>query len=469
MSKIKTSLFMRSLSLARMTINTGSSLASHGLTSWMSSDEQKKEKWAELLRSQATQISGELGELKGSLMKAGQMLSMYGEYFLPPEANEILKSLQGQSPAVEWSQIESVLKSNLGELLSDLEVDREPIGTASLGQVHKARIKSTDEIVAVKVQYPDLDKAVDSDLYAIRSFLSLLKILPRSIATDQIFSEVKEMLQQELDYGQEANLTERYGKLLVGDSRFIVPKVYRKYSTPKVLVTSFEEGLRADAVAVQNLPLKRRNQISMAFLELYFKELFEWGVVQTDPHLGNYKIRLGADNDKLILLDFGAVRTYPEAFLVPYTKMVYAAFQNDTALLEKNAEDLKFLAEGDPTDLKKYFIEFCIGTVEPFLTSENPGHNPEFLNLHEEYNWKKSDLPQRLTKKVFKIIQTFKVRAPPREVLFLDRKTGGVFIFLKVLGAQLNAHQMLKSYLEKKLHIKDGGQKEGQKAVQKKN
>src|SRR5690606_19398227 len=118
-----------------------------------------------LLQNQAALLSNELGELKGSLMKAGQMLSMYGEHFLPPEANALLKSLQQDSRPLLWEAIEPHLKKYLPEeKLAELEIEKDALACASLGQVHRARIKATGEMICLKIQYPQVDKAIDSDL-----------------------------------------------------------------------------------------------------------------------------------------------------------------------------------------------------------------------------------------------------------------------------------------------------------------
>lgn len=451
LDKIKSSVFSRGLSLARMTINTSASLASHGVSHLFSSEERKTETWKELLKDQSRILSKELGQLKGSLMKAGQMLSMYGEHFLPPEANEMLKSLQAESPSLEWKVIEKELKKYLSEeLLSELEIDPEPIGSASLGQVHRAQIKATGEFIALKIQYPGVEKAIDSDLRAMKSLFNMMKFLPRGKLTDHIFAEVRDMLVQEMDYELEARETEKYRERLKDDPRFIVPKVYPRYSSTKVIATSYEKGLKPDEPLVRNLSQERRNNLAVAFMELYFKELFQWGIVQTDPHLGNYRVRLSSDGkDQLILLDFGAVRTYPQDFLQPYYRMVSASYYNDVEGLKNAATELKFVQPTDSEDLRRLFQEFCLMTVEPFLGPGDQRNLEGRIDAEGAYNWGDSDLPQRLTKKVFQMIQKFELRVPPREILFLDRKTGGVFIFLKVMRAKINGRDLLLNYLPK--------------------
>lgn len=451
LDKIKSSVFSRSLAMAKLTLSTGAKIAGHSLGSVGKSQDDKKENWKEFLKTQAGVFSTELGELKGSLMKAGQMLSMYGEHFLPPEANELLKSLQQDSPPLKWSAIEPILKKSLSEeLISELEIEKEALACASMGQVHRARIKSTNESIVLKIQYPDVDKAIDSDLRAIKTLLGVLKLLPKDVNLDPVFAEVNEMLKQECDYHLEADLTEEYGLLLKNDSRFIVPKVYRRYSGAKVLATSFERGLRVDDPLIQSLPIQRRNKIAASYLDLYFKELFDWGIVQTDPHNGNYKIRVNPNGqDQIVLLDFGATRKYDRSFLGPYCRMVKGSLLNDTPFFNTAAQELGFIHESDDPRLVKIFEEFCFETVEPFIEFGDPRNSHAQIAEDGSYDWKNTDLPNRLSKKVFQIVKDFAWRTPPKEILFLDRKTGGVFIFLSVLRAKFKGRDILMPYIEK--------------------
>lgn len=433
--KIKSSMLSRSLSLAKLGVSTSAKLATHSLKSLGADAEKKSQLWNKFLKLEAAKISSELGQLKGSLMKAGQTLSMYGEHFLPPEANAFLKSLQTDSPPMSWEVIEPVLKSRMSEdLIQQIDVDENPLGSASLGQAHRAKVSSTGDEIVLKIQYPGVERAISSDLRAIRSFLSVTKILPKNLQTDGLFTEVHEMLTQETNYTQEMRETQAYADRLEGDRRYIVPKVFPDFSGPKILATSYEAGLSPDDPLILALSQARRNRLSENFFELYLLELFQWGTVQTDPHFGNYRIRLSPDGqDRLVLLDFGAVRTYPKSFLRPYALMIQAALEKDRAKLEQAAQELSFLADSDSSTIKSIFIEFCELSVEPFMG--------------QVYDFGKSDLPQRLTMKVMKLLQQFHIKSPPREVLFLDRKTGGVFIFLKVLGAQLNARELLLKHL----------------------
>lgn len=451
LEKIKSSAFSRGLSLAKMTLNTGAGLAGHRVSTLFASDAKKDENWKAFLLSRAKFLTNELGELKGSLMKAGQMLSMYGEHFLPPEANQLLKSLQADSPSLKWSAMEPLFRQELGAKYDELEIEHEPIGSASLGQVHRAKVKATGEVLALKLQYPGVDRAIDSDLKALKSFFNMMKFLPQGRVTDHIFEEIRVMLEQETDYPSEMDATEKYAALLAGDSRYVVPKVNRNYSGKKLIATSFERGVRADDPVIKNLAPDRRNRLALMYMELYYKELFDWGVVQTDPHLGNYRIRLNPDGkDQFVLFDFGAVREYPESFLKPYHDMIEASLKNDKVALREAALKLRFLQAEDDPELTQIFEDFCTMTVEPFLEPSDPRNDAGQIAADGTYDWKNSDLPQRLTKKVFEMIRRFELRPPPGEILFLDRKTGGVFVFMSVFGAKIRARELLLEYLAKR-------------------
>lgn len=437
--------------MARITLQAGASLASQGVTTVLASEEIKNQKWKEFLKKQAGVISRELGELKGSMMKAGQMVSMYGEHFLPPEANEVLKMLQSDSPPLEWAAIEKCLKKSLSvEQLDQLEIEKNAMASASMGQVHKAVIKATGEVICLKIQYPNVDKAIDSDLKGIRTLLGLMKLLPKDLNLDPLFQEVRTMLVQETDYENEARLTQHFYELLKNDKRYIVPKVFPEFSNRRILATSFEKGLRPDDPLIQGLSQERRNRLAMNFLDLYFKEIFDWKVVQTDPHSGNYKIRIDPNgNDQLVLLDFGATREFDPQFMKSYHHMVKGSLLNDPKMVDQAARELKFIVDDDNPVLKKLFSEFCFESVEPFIAADDPRNNKGQIAADGTYDWKNTDLPQRLSKKVFKVIQTFSFRTPPREFIFLDRKTGGVFIFLSVLRAKIKGRDLILPYLEK--------------------
>ena len=440
LKQIKTSALSRSLSLAKLGLSAGIKYASTKITN---------SPLDEFLNSQAVQLTKELGQLKGSAMKAGQMLSMYGEHFLPPEANKVLKTLQSDSPPVDWEVMKKYLDTYLEKtLLDELEIQTEPIGSASMGQVYLAVIKSTGAKIALKIQYPNVEKAIDSDVAAIKRILSLAKILPSGIDTTGIFEEIKTMLRQELDYVSEAKLTEDYAKLIGDDTRFIVPKVFQRYCTNKVLATEYIEGLKADHPIVQNLSQARKNKLAENFLDLYFKELFLWRLIQTDPHLGNYKIQLDSKGlDRIVLLDFGATKLFSNDFLSHYKKMIKGAIDNDDDSFFAGATGLGFINKTDTDEYVQVFKKFCHETVEPFWDYNDIRNVAKKVKPDGTYNWKANDLPTRVVKSAFQF-RKFDLRTPPQDLLFLDRKTAGVFMFLNSLNAEINARKIISPYFD---------------------
>lgn len=447
-SKIKSSVWDRSFSLTKLSVKAGATALKESILSLKNKTDDDP-LWKNIMKEHAGTISRELGELKGSLMKAGQMMSMYGEYFLPPETNEVLKSLQSDSPPVAFEYIENIIRQELGdEKLNELEIENQSWATASLGQVHRAKIKSTQEWIVLKVQYPRIEEAIDSDVAALKRILQIMKLLPKEMAFESVFTEIKEMLHFETDYNREADFTEKFAKLLEQDQRYVVPRVYRRYSTKKILATSFERGIRADDPIIKSLPQDRRNRLAEAFLDLYFKELFQWRQMQTDPHAGNYRIRVSADGkDQIVLFDFGATREFPESFMNPYYRMIQASLRGDNDAFNQAATELKFIFHNDDPQLKDLFTEFCFQMIEPFLEPHDSRNPMQFMDAQGHYDFKKTTLPTRVTQKAWQIIKTFKWRSPPREIIFLDRKTGGVFIFLALMEAKFPARRVLLPYL----------------------
>ncbi len=435
MKEIKKSSFSRGLRVAKLGLKTGLKAAGN----YISPKEQE-----DYLIEQMKLIADELGELKGTMMKVGQGLSMYGEHFLPPKANEMLKSLQSSSPPLDWESIETTLEKELGmKAFSELDIDEEALAAASLGQVHKAVIKKTGEVIALKVQYPGVDSAMHSDVKNLKRVFSLGKIFPSEMKLDLIFQEIQGMLLGELDYSKELYWTDTVYNNLKDDPRYLVPKPIPEFCTKKIMATSFIEGVPVDSDEVLNLSQESRNKIGYAFLEHYFNELFLFKSVQTDPHLGNYRINLtDPENPKLVLLDFGAMKEVPDSFGEPFKKLIRAALKDDTDTMIEAAETMGYLKPDDPQKLVDSYIKLCSLIVEPFSTSGL--EECEYINKDKEYVWKETDLPKRVAAAGTQIAKNFKLRTPPKESLFLDRKLGGTFIFLSVLNFQAYCDDWIK-------------------------
>lgn len=220
-----------------------------------------------------------------------------------------------------------------------------------------------------------------------------------------------------------------------------------------ILATEFIDSLPAGDPQILHWPQHLRNDIAQLFLHVYMSELFQWGRVQTDPHFGNYRLRLDDKGQaRLVLLDFGAVRAISPEFQSSYQTMVRGAFQRKAQEVFLGGQALGFLKEDDPDELRQIFLDLCYLITEPFALPLDPlkhslPTNP-FMSSNGEYDWGKSDLPQRVARQGALMISQFRFRTPPQEVIFIDRKLGGTFTFLNRLGAVINARPLLESYLE---------------------
>lgn len=441
LKNVSTNSLSRQFSLAKLTLQTGSRLALNTF--------RKDKKLTDADYKKLVDIwTKELGKLKGSLMKVGQMLSVFGEYFLPEHANEILKSLQFESPPLEWQAMEKHLKKVLPQY-TDLEIDPEPVGSASIGQVHRAICKKTGVELALKIQYPGIKKAIDSDLKILRNFLSFWKVLPDKERANYLFDEVRSMLYQEMDYEQELQFTQTYYDQLKDNPRFVVARPHPEYCSKKVLATEFIHAEKVDSPAVRALSQERRNRLSEEFLELYFRELFVWQNVQTDPHFGNYRIQIdeNGDCDRIVLFDFGAMRAIDDDFIHAYKRFIASALYDRPATFSIAAENLRILKANDTDEQREFLRGMCSLIIEPFLDKKDSKGKP-FYNDQGEYLFGNSDLPNRCIKLGPQIFKMFPLRLPPHEFLFLDRKLAGTYTFLARLDAKLYARPLLVKYVK---------------------
>ncbi|MGF2736478.1 ABC1 kinase family protein [Marinobacter sp. DUT-1] len=452
-SRIKTGSFERRLSLTRAGLTAGTRMASHMATNWFSSKDKRDERHRAMLSNQARFLVDELGRLKGSVVKIGQVMALYGEHFLPEEVTEALHTLEDQTTSLEWPAIERVLKEELGSnRLAELDVDPEPIGAASLGQVHRAVRRSDGLELVLKVQYPGVADAVDSDLNAVAQLLKVARLVSFGPEFNDWLEEVREMMHREVDYRLEARTTEKFRTMLASDPRFIVPRVLQEYSTAHVIASTYEHGHSVGSQEVRKLSLERRSALGEAALELFFRELFVWGEIQTDPNFGNYRIRIAGEEgddpgyDRIVLLDFGAVQSYSDEFLAPVIQMIRASYEQDLEAVIDGGIKLRFMSLDWPREVLEKFGKVCMSVLEPLAKDQFEW--PEYaVNSHGQYRWKQSDLPSRVARQAARSAISRYFRVPPKEFVFLNRKLIGVYTFIAVLHSEFNGEPLLRKYL----------------------
>ena len=450
-TSIKTGPLERNIALTKLGLGAGAKIAAHSIANIFRGGVDRDDANRDFYERQAQILADELGKLKGSVMKAGQMLSLYGQYFLPQEAVAVLSQLQDNTPPVHWKVVSPVLKKSLGKArLAELEIEEYPIAAASLGQAHRAWRKKDRMPLCVKIQYPGVAQSIESDIRSLSRLLQMTRLMPKGPDLNSVFSELREMLMREVDYHAERRFTESFAHKLKDDGRYAVPRVIGDYCSDMVLTTSFEEGVSVREDIVHDLSQERRNQLGLVFFELFLREYFEWGMVQTDPHFGNYRIRPdGKGGDQLVLLDFGATRIFDRNFIRHYADLVLGALERDHKRLHSGGIGIGLLSESMPKPVLEAFAKMCELIVEPFDDHPEGRTPPELLNDKGEYRWGDSNLPMRVGKQAAMNSISYHFRIPPREIMFLHRRLAGVFIVLATLRAELNLRDLLLEHLRR--------------------
>jgi predicted unusual protein kinase regulating ubiquinone biosynthesis (AarF/ABC1/UbiB family) len=429
----KTGLFSRSLSFAKITFSAGTKVAQHTVQGAFRDRVEHLERGKKLLEAQLLLVTKEARQMKGAFAKVGQILSTYGESFLPPEINAVLKTLQSQVDPIPFETIQSLLETRLGkERAQELEVDPTPLGAASLGQVHRAVVRGSGEVVAIKVRYPGIEKAIDADLRLIRFLMSSAKMVPADMPKSRwngFFGEARAILKQEVDYGQELALLKAYREKIAGDARYAVPAPMDRYCGEGVICTTLLEGVRVDSETVHALSQERRDNLAKAFVELFLNEFLQWNLMQTDPHFGNYLIQVDpqGNRDRWVLLDFGAVRSFTPPFRNAYLTLLQGVLKDSSQQIIQGGKLMGLVEGRDTPAVQEAFINLAKLAGEAILA---PAEQP--------HDYASSDLPSRIAKVAPAVIYRLKLRLPPKEMLSLDRKLSGTYIHLKNLSAKLS-------------------------------
>ena len=445
MKKIKTGALRRRLSLGIAGAKSGAGLLGSSLSGLLVSEDKKEEHKAQALEREAKRFVAELGQLKGAYVKIGQMLALYGEHLLPPAVTKALHTLEAQTTAIEWSQVAINLEEKFDH--SKLNIEKEAFAAASLSQVHRASLDK--KAVCLKIQYPGIAEAIDADFKHVLQMLKLSRWAKSSRHLEQVTKQLKQHLVEEVDYAMELEKAEKVRQYLDDDKRYLIPQYYENYCDSTVLTMDFIQAADVNDQAVQNLSLERRNRIAVAMLELFFAEAFDWGLIQTDPNFGNYRILIDqkGENDQLVLLDFGAVHYFEPEFQLSLKKTILGTWSGHDQEIIDGLIGLHCLREDDDDEVKQSFIEFCCLLMEPFLEdfSTVPA---KALNENGVYNWYKSDLLKRSGKLGAKSMIHKGFTLPPSEFMLIARKLTGVFSFVCAIKAEFNASELLNLYKE---------------------
>ena len=307
------------------------------------SRQRKEARLGELHRKNAVLIREKALEMKGIMIKVGQFLSSRKD-FLPDEYTEELSELQDQVPPHDFGEIRQRIIEELGSPPEEIfsKFDKEPIAAASLGQVHRAVLKDGRE-AAVKVQYPGIEKIIETDIKMFEVLISLLRGKIGWINLRVLHEEFSRTVRAELDYTQEGRNAERFRLNFIDDARIVIPRVYWDFSRGKVLTLEFVGGIKiSECAAIKASGMDCRTLVNL-LAEAYSKMIFVHGFFHGDPHPGNIFV---GEGPTLVFVDFGMVQAISDSTKRNLRRYAHAVVENDTAGIIESLEKMGFLIEG---------------------------------------------------------------------------------------------------------------------------
>jgi len=385
-----------------------------------------------------------LGEMKGLPLKFGQMAS-YIDGLAPPgyedKFQEILKKLQAKAPPLSPEASVKVVTRELGppsEVFAEWE--SEPFAAASVGQVHRATTKAGDH-VAVKVQYPDIDKAIENDLKSISMLETMIAPFGRKYHSKEAVEEIKSVFLAELDYRTEADNAESFRRMHHGDDEIVIPRVFRSYSTRRVLSCEMIGG-EDYASFCARASTEERNATSATIWRFMFRSLFVHGWLYADPHPGNYRFLGGG---RVAFLDFGCVKVMPPHVLEGTKRYLTTAMDEQWEEFEQACVDVLGYDRSD-ADAYKLFIDYTKMLLAPLTTDGTFRHTHEVAREAVAFLVRGG---QKLAKpKEGNILPNLpKPIHPPQEHMFMNRLQWGLASVMAGIGGEGNYRRIAEPWI----------------------
>lgn len=394
----------------------------------------KRPRTADLLLTPANakKLTTQLANMRGAAMKIGQMISMDSGDFLPKELSDILARLRSDGQHMPRAQLDKMLKAEWGYgwQAKFASFDYRPIAAASIGQVQRA-VLPTGETLAIKVQYPGVKDSIDSDVNNVASLLRISGLLPSTMDVKPVIEEGRVQLHQEADYIREASFLTRFGDVLAGDDTFEVPQYFPDFSTDKILAMSYIESRPIEDMI--DAPQEMRDKIVHQLIELTLRELYEFQIMQTDPNFANY--RYNEDTDRLVLLDFGASRDIDDGLVSAYRGLMQTILNGDDNAILDSAIDIGLLPAAMQPEDRAAILDIINIAMEP-LRRDAPF---DFGNNQVAVNMRDKTMELATNRDLWHV--------PPPEMIFIQRKFGGIYMLATRLKAVVNIHALMRKYV----------------------
>ena len=401
-------------------------------------DEDQRRRRGDRLVATIDSLVDQLATMRGAAMKAGQVLSTVEFPGLDEDQSahlqQRLASLRDDVPAVGWKQMRKVLEREWGEDPERVlaSIDPEPAASASIGQVYRGR--TTDGVdVAVKVQYPGIGEAVESDMRNVRMLAPLLRRLMPGLDVKPVLAELSERISAECDYELEASSHRILARFWRGHPFITVPSVDMRLSRRRVLVSEWVDGI--DFAAVGREPDAVRDRYAEIVYRFFYGTLRELDLALGDPHPGNYLL---CDDGRVAFLDFGMLRELPRGYLSREAVIFAAIRDGDEGALVAALRALGYLRNG--SDWNGSLLLEHMRAVSWWLQGDGP------LRLNPEDMWRGSEALRE--QRNAELMQQMRRMTLPPEALLLRRMEGLLFQVATRLRAEASWGALLGELIE---------------------
>jgi predicted unusual protein kinase regulating ubiquinone biosynthesis (AarF/ABC1/UbiB family) len=427
-----------------MAMGVAGNMAMTGLVQW---GKGQRPSLRDLMLTPAniSRVTDQLAQLRGAAMKVGQLVSMDTGDFMPPELAQIMARLREDADSMPRSQLKQVLAAQWSDnwLASFKSFEMRPIAAASIGQVHRAQLNDGRNL-AIKVQYPGVARSIDSDVDNIGVLIKLSGLLPKGFELAPYLQDVRQQLHGETDYAAEAVYLRRFHGLLTDAPHFVVPRIHSEWSTPSILAMEYVDGIALDEVAA--LSQAERDGVARHLIKLTLQELFEFGVMQTDPNFANYRYQ--PDTRKIVLLDFGATREIAPIIVDQYRQLIGAGLAKDDVILMEVAQSIGFVSTEASAAHRRHILRM-LRLVFATLTAR------------QTFDFSDRMIAKQLQDEGLALIEDGFIPPPlPIEVLLLQRKVAGVFLICSRLSASVDIATLLWPYVDGACAIDPGARLE---------
>lgn len=396
-------------------------------------------------RRNSLRIERAIVHLQGLYIKVGQLISIMTN-FLPPEFRTQLEGLQDQVPPRPYEDIERRIREEFaGKSPDELfqSFDRRPIASASIGQVHLARLASGQR-VAVKVQYPDIEAIVKSDLATLRRIFRIVQFFVPYQGLEDVYREIRAMLKAELDFRAEADNVERIAHNFADRKDVVFPTVVRELSTQRVLTTHYESGVKVGDLSRLDRAGVDRGAVARLVVELYCQQIFTDGVYHADPHPGNLLVRASDHDMQVVFLDFGAVAEISPQMRQGIIELIQGALARDTARIVRAMKQMGFIARGADDRIFDRVVEYFHGRFQEQISLDSLSlkdikFDPQ-KGLENLADLRRMDISLRELSSNFHV---------PKEWILLERTLLLLMGLCTALDPQMNPMTVIRPYLER--------------------